>query len=41
MGYWGYIVIAKGDHTLAEHPAVAAFGNGVLEDCPRGPWREI
>ncbi|MFE5326150.1 hypothetical protein ACFRCG_07120 [Embleya sp. NPDC056575] len=41
MGYWGYIVVAKGDHKLAEHPAVAAFGNGVLDDYPRGSWREI
>ncbi|WP_406293581.1 hypothetical protein OG948_02965 [Embleya sp. NBC_00888] len=41
MGYWGYVVIAKGDHTLAEHPAVAAFGSGVLDDYPRGSWREI
>lgn len=41
MGYSGYIVVAKGDHTLGEHPAVAAFGDGVLEDYPRGPWREI
>ncbi|WP_436777014.1 hypothetical protein [Yinghuangia sp. YIM S09857] len=41
MGYWGYIVVAKGDHTLAEHPAVAAFGKGVLENYARGAWREI
>ncbi|MGW7140839.1 hypothetical protein [Streptomyces xanthophaeus] len=42
MGYWGWIVVAKGDSALVEHPAVTADGRvGVLHAYVRGDWREI
>ncbi|KUJ69857.1 hypothetical protein ACZ90_08695 [Streptomyces albus subsp. albus] len=41
MGYWGWIVVAKGDESLAAHPAVAAFGGEVLAEYAMGEWREI
>ncbi|MBB5934201.1 hypothetical protein [Streptomyces zagrosensis] len=41
MGYWGWIIVAKGDDTLKKEPAVAAHGRTVLGEYVRGDWREI
>jgi len=41
-GYWGWEIIAEGDHTRAAHPAMTtAFGPDVLAVRPRGSWQEI
>ncbi|QKW51114.1 hypothetical protein [Streptomyces buecherae] len=41
MGYSGWIIVAKGDDTLAKEPAVAAHGSAVLAEYVRGDWREL
>ncbi|MFC7310027.1 hypothetical protein ACFQVC_38145 [Streptomyces monticola] len=41
MGYWGWIVIAKGDEKLANFPSVAVDGAEPLDEYVRGQWREI
>ncbi|WP_406283623.1 hypothetical protein [Embleya sp. NBC_00896] len=41
MSYWGWNILVKGDHTLAEHPAITEYAGIVEAEYVMGEWREL